>query len=47
MGGLVLGMDERAMAAANERIVNSLTLNDLEGTDLGPAAGADPSRSRR
>jgi len=33
---LVLGMDERAMAAANERIVDSLTLNDLEGTDLGP-----------
>jgi aminoglycoside phosphotransferase (APT) family kinase protein len=27
-------MDERAMAAANERIVDSLTLNDLEGTDL-------------
>jgi nicotinamidase-related amidase/aminoglycoside phosphotransferase (APT) family kinase protein len=31
---LVLGMDELAMAAANERIVDSLTLNDLEGTDL-------------
>src|SRR5215467_6371297 len=31
---LVLGMDERAIAAANERIVDSLTLNDLEGTDL-------------
>ena len=31
---LVLGMDERAMAAANERIVDSLALNDLEGTDL-------------
>src|SRR5262245_62601915 len=31
---LVLGMDERAMAAVNERIVDSLTLNDLEGTDL-------------
>ena len=31
---LVLGMDERAAAAANERIVDSLTLNDLEGTDL-------------
>ena len=31
---LILGMDERARAAANERIVNSLTLNDLEGTDL-------------
>jgi nicotinamidase-related amidase/aminoglycoside phosphotransferase (APT) family kinase protein len=31
---LVLGMDERALAAANERIVDSLTLNDLEGTDL-------------
>jgi len=32
---LVLGMDERAMGAVNERIVDSLTLNDLEGTDLG------------
>jgi protein-tyrosine phosphatase/nicotinamidase-related amidase/aminoglycoside phosphotransferase (APT) family kinase protein len=31
---LVLGMDERAMAATNERIVDSLTLNDFEGTDL-------------
>jgi protein-tyrosine phosphatase/nicotinamidase-related amidase len=31
---LVLGMDDRAMAAANERIVDSLTLNDLEGTEL-------------
>src|SRR6266516_6374180 len=31
---LILRMDERAMAAANERIVDSLTLNDLEGTDL-------------
>ena len=31
---LVLGMDERAVAAVNERIVDSLTLNDLEGTDL-------------
>jgi nicotinamidase-related amidase/aminoglycoside phosphotransferase (APT) family kinase protein len=31
---LILGMDDRAMAAANERIVDSLTLNDLEGTDL-------------
>jgi len=31
---LVLGMDEQAMAAANERVVDSLTLNDLEGTDL-------------
>ncbi len=31
---LILGMDERAMAAANERIVDSLTLNDFEGTDL-------------
>jgi nicotinamidase-related amidase len=28
---LVLGMDELAIAAANERIVDSLTLNDLEG----------------
>jgi protein-tyrosine phosphatase/nicotinamidase-related amidase len=31
---LVMGMDERAMAAANEWIIDSLTLNDLEGTDL-------------
>jgi protein-tyrosine phosphatase/nicotinamidase-related amidase/aminoglycoside phosphotransferase (APT) family kinase protein len=31
---LVLGMDERAATAVNERIVDSLTLNDLEGTDL-------------
>ena len=31
---LVLGMDDRAIVAANERIVDSLTLNDLEGTDL-------------
>ena len=31
---LILGMDERAVAAANERLVDSLTLNDLEGTDL-------------
>jgi len=31
---LILGMDERAVSAANERIVDSLTLNDLEGTDL-------------
>jgi nicotinamidase-related amidase len=31
---LILSMDERAMTAANERIVDSLTLNDLEGTDL-------------
>ena len=31
---LVLGMDERAGAASNEVIVDSLTLNDLEGTDL-------------
>ena len=31
---LVLGMDERVMAAPNERTVDSLTLNDLEGTDL-------------
>jgi nicotinamidase-related amidase/aminoglycoside phosphotransferase (APT) family kinase protein len=48
---LVLGMDERAMAAANERIVDSLTLNDLEGTDLAQqlerirhAHGDDPLR---
>ena len=31
---LVLGMDERAGAASNEVIVDSLALNDLEGTDL-------------
>ncbi len=31
---LVLEMDERAEAAANECIVDSITLNDLEGTDL-------------
>jgi protein-tyrosine phosphatase/nicotinamidase-related amidase len=31
---LVLEMDERAQAASNERIVDSLTLNDLQGTDL-------------
>jgi protein-tyrosine phosphatase/nicotinamidase-related amidase/aminoglycoside phosphotransferase (APT) family kinase protein len=36
---LVLGMDERAVAAANERIVDSLTLNDLEGTDLAQQLG--------
>jgi protein-tyrosine phosphatase/nicotinamidase-related amidase/aminoglycoside phosphotransferase (APT) family kinase protein len=36
---LVLGMDDRAMAAANECIVNSLTLNDLEGTDLALQLG--------
>jgi nicotinamidase-related amidase len=31
---LVLGIDERAVTASNERIVDSLSLNDLEGTDL-------------
>jgi protein-tyrosine phosphatase/nicotinamidase-related amidase len=31
---LVLEMDERAEAAPNECIVDSITLNDLEGTDL-------------
>jgi protein-tyrosine phosphatase/nicotinamidase-related amidase len=31
---LVLGMDEEAAAADNEAIVDSLTLNDFEGTDL-------------
>jgi nicotinamidase-related amidase len=31
---LILGMDERASVAANERIIDSLTLNDFEGTDL-------------
>jgi nicotinamidase-related amidase/aminoglycoside phosphotransferase (APT) family kinase protein len=48
---LVLGMDERAVAAVNEWIVDSLTLNDLEGTDLarqleriGRAHGRQPLR---
>jgi nicotinamidase-related amidase len=31
---LVLGMDERAVGTTNERIVDSITLNDFEGTDL-------------
>jgi nicotinamidase-related amidase len=31
---LVLGMDERARTADNARIVDSITLNDFEGTDL-------------
>lgn len=31
---LVLGMDERAAAAVNELVVDSRTLNDVEGTDL-------------
>jgi protein-tyrosine phosphatase/nicotinamidase-related amidase len=31
---LVLGMDERAAAADNARIVDSITLNDFEGTEL-------------
>ena len=31
---LVLGMDERASAADNVQIVDSITLNDFEGTDL-------------
>ncbi len=31
---LVLDLDDRAMAAANECVVDSITLNDLEGTDL-------------
>jgi protein-tyrosine phosphatase/nicotinamidase-related amidase len=31
---LVLGMDDRAVAADNARIVDSITLNDFEGTDL-------------
>ena len=37
---LVLGMDERAMAAANERIVDSLTLNDLEGRSPNSSSGS-------
>jgi protein-tyrosine phosphatase/nicotinamidase-related amidase/aminoglycoside phosphotransferase (APT) family kinase protein len=36
---LVLGMDERARTAANELIINSLTLNDFEGTDLAEQLG--------
>src|SRR3974377_161324 len=31
---LVLGMEEQMGASANERTVDSLTLNDLQGTDL-------------
>jgi nicotinamidase-related amidase len=31
---LVLGMDEAGLGRSNERIVDSLSLNDLEGTDL-------------
>jgi nicotinamidase-related amidase/aminoglycoside phosphotransferase (APT) family kinase protein len=31
---LILDMDAQAMTAANERIIDSLTLNDFEGTDL-------------
>lgn len=31
---LVLGMDVQALAAKNARIVDSITLNDFEGTDL-------------
>jgi protein-tyrosine phosphatase/nicotinamidase-related amidase len=31
---LVLGMDERAVASSNTSIVDSITLNDFEGTDL-------------
>src|SRR5262249_10304309 len=33
-GPLILGVGERGIAAANRHIVDSLTLNDLEGTDL-------------
>ena len=36
---LVLEMDERAEAAPNECIVDSITLNDLEGTDLEAQLG--------
>jgi nicotinamidase-related amidase/aminoglycoside phosphotransferase (APT) family kinase protein len=36
---LVLSMDDRAMAAANEHIVDSLSLNDLAGTDLAQQLG--------
>jgi nicotinamidase-related amidase/aminoglycoside phosphotransferase (APT) family kinase protein len=31
---LVLGMDNRPVGTTNERIVDSITLNDFEGTDL-------------
>ena len=44
---LVLEMDERAEAAPNECIVDSITLNDLEGTDLEAQLGPDPARARR
>ena len=40
-------MDERAEAAPNECIVDSITLNDLEGTDLEAPTRADPARARR
>jgi protein-tyrosine phosphatase/nicotinamidase-related amidase len=36
---LVLDMDDRAIEAANEHVVDSLTLNDLEGTDLAQQLG--------
>jgi hypothetical protein len=32
-------MDERAAATSNEAIVDSLTLNDLENTDLAEQLG--------
>ncbi|MBV9204007.1 MAG: isochorismatase family protein [Actinobacteria bacterium] len=48
---LVLGMDDQAAVAANERIVDSLALNDFEGTDLArhlerirQAHGGEPLR---
>ena len=36
---LVLGIDDRATDTTNEYIVDSLTLNDLEGTDLARQLG--------
>src|SRR5205085_1301037 len=48
---LVLAMDDRAAATSNERIIDSLTLNDFEGTDLAQqleqirlAHGGEPLR---
>ncbi|MDE3086835.1 MAG: isochorismatase family protein, partial [Acidobacteriota bacterium] len=48
---LVLGMDDATTRGANEHLVDSLTLNDLEGTDLAALleriAGADGTASLR
>ncbi|HYA01069.1 MAG TPA: isochorismatase family protein [Candidatus Binatia bacterium] len=43
---LVLGMDERAGTARNEKVINSLTLSDLEGTDLAEHLERIRQRSR-